>query len=79
MTKFISEIKNRFAITLELAFLTILVSAVSGIGIGVISALRQDTILDYLMRSFSILNLSVPYFWSGFPLRRSHRASCHPE
>ena len=59
----VTEIKNRFPVTIELALLTILVSAISGISIGVLAAVRQDSFLDYFLRSFSILNLSVPYFW----------------
>ena len=59
----VTEIRNRFPVTIELALLTILVSAISGISIGVLAAVRQDSFLDYFLRSFSILNLSVPYFW----------------
>ena len=59
----VTEIRNRFPVTIELALLTILVSAISGISIGVLAAVRQDSFLDYFLRSFSIFNLSVPYFW----------------
>jgi peptide/nickel transport system permease protein len=56
------EFAARFPVTLELALLTILVSVVIGIVVGVLSAVRQDTAVDYLGRIFAILALSVPYF-----------------
>jgi peptide/nickel transport system permease protein len=56
------EFARRFPVTLELAFLTILVSVVIGVVVGIVSAVRQDTMADYIGRSFAILALSVPYF-----------------
>ena len=58
----LTEFAQRFPVTLELAALTILVSVVIGILIGILSAVRQDTVSDYLGRIFAILALSVPYF-----------------
>ena len=57
------HIKNRIPITLQLGFLSLLISLIIAIPIGVYSAIRQDTILDYLGRTVSILGLAVPYFW----------------
>jgi peptide/nickel transport system permease protein len=56
------EFVRRFPVTLELAALTILVSVIIGILIGIVSAVRQDTVSDYVGRVFAILALSVPYF-----------------
>ena len=56
------EFLARFPVTLELAALTILVSVVIGIVVGVVSAVRQDSVADYVGRIFAILALSVPYF-----------------
>ena len=58
-------ILQRLPVTLELGFLALLVSISVGIAIGVYSAVRQDTIGDYVARSFSLLMLSVPGFWLG--------------
>lgn len=58
----LEELGRRLPVTLELAFLTILISVVLGIGIGLVSAIRQDTAVDYLGRSAAITALSVPYF-----------------
>jgi peptide/nickel transport system permease protein len=56
------EFIHRFPVTLELAVLTILSSVVIGILVGIVSAVRQDSISDYVGRVLAILALSVPYF-----------------
>ena len=56
------EFVRRFPVTLELAALTILISVVIGVAVGIVSAVRQDTPADYVGRIFAILALSVPYF-----------------
>jgi peptide/nickel transport system permease protein len=56
------EFVGRFPVTLELAALTILSSVVIGVLVGVVSAVRQDTVSDYVGRVLAILALSVPYF-----------------
>jgi peptide/nickel transport system permease protein len=56
------EFARRFPVTLELAILTILVSVVIGILVGIVSAARQDSVADYVGRVLAILALSVPYF-----------------
>jgi peptide/nickel transport system permease protein len=56
------EFVRRFPVTLELAFLTIVVSVVIGVIVGIISAARQDSVSDYVSRILAILALSVPYF-----------------
>lgn len=56
-------IRKRLPVTLELAVMAIFVSLFIAIPVGVISAIRQDTPLDYLLRSVSIGGLSVPNFW----------------
>jgi peptide/nickel transport system permease protein len=58
----LDEFVRRFPVTLELAFLTILVSVIIGVVVGIVSAARQDSFADYLGRVLAILALSVPYF-----------------
>lgn len=53
----------RLPVTLELAVLAICASLVIAIPIGVISALRQDSFLDYALRSYAIGAISIPGFW----------------
>lgn len=59
----VTELKNRIPVTFELGFLAILIALVMAIPIGIISALRQDTVVDHASRSFSIILLSIPNFW----------------
>jgi len=58
----LDEFVRRFPVTLELAVLTILISVVIGVAVGIVSAVRQDTVSDYVGRVLAILALSVPYF-----------------
>lgn len=63
-----SELSSRLPVTLELSILAILCSLTIAIPIGIISAIRQDTIIDYVCRSFAISLLAVPGFWVGLML-----------
>ena len=56
-------IARRFPVTLELAVLTMAITLVVSLPLGVIAALQQDKPLDYLIRSVSILGLAMPNFW----------------
>ena len=56
-------IKERFANTLQLAVITLVISLVLGIGLGVAAARRRGSILDFVIGSVSILSLSIPTFW----------------
>ena len=52
-------------ITFELGLLALFVALSVSIPIGVYSAMRQDTVGDYVARSFSLLMLAIPSFWLG--------------
>jgi peptide/nickel transport system permease protein len=58
-------IKPLVPVTIELAALATVISVVLGVPTGVISAVRQDTTLDYALRVFSLAGLSMPAFWLG--------------
>ena len=64
-TSVMEEVLHRLPITFELGIMALLVALVFGIPIGVYSAVAQDTIGDYVTRSFAILALAVPGFWIG--------------
>ena len=49
--------------TLELGLITIILSAVIGISVGVLSAVRRNSTLDYAFRGITIAGLSIPNFW----------------
>jgi peptide/nickel transport system permease protein len=58
-------IRPLLPVTIELAILSIIVAVVLGVPTGVISAVRQDSTLDYALRVFSLAGLSMPSFWLG--------------
>jgi peptide/nickel transport system permease protein len=60
-----SRILTALPVTLELGILGMLFSLVIGIPLGVLSAVKQDSLLDYALRMFSLIGLSVPQFWLG--------------
>ena len=61
----LQEILPRIPITARLAALALLFSAAIGIPLGVISAVKQGTRLDYALRVVSLSGLSLPSFWLG--------------
>ena len=58
-------IRPLIPVTIELAILSTIVAVVLGVPTGIISAVRQDSALDYVMRVFSLAGLSMPSFWLG--------------
>lgn len=63
--KLSDEIATRLPVTFELGLLAFIFAQIIAIPIGLISAVRQDSIGDFLSRSFAIISLSVPGFWLG--------------
>lgn len=61
----IDMILERLPVTLELAILAISVAVTIAIPVGIISAIKQDTVLDYLLRGVAIAGISIPGFWLG--------------
>ena len=59
---------EKLPVTAELALLSLLVALVIAIPIGVISAVRKDTPLDYAGTVFALSGLSIPNFWLGIML-----------
>ena len=57
------ELKTRIPVTLELGVLSLIVGVAIALPVGIISAVRQDSAIDYLTRGGAILALSVPGFW----------------
>ena len=61
----IQEILPRIPITAKLAGLALMFSIVFGVPLGVLSAVRQNSALDYVLRVVSLSGLSMPAFWLG--------------
>ena len=64
-TEVTEQLWARLPITFELGFLALAVALSVAIPIGIYSAMRQDTLGDYVTRSFSLVMLAVPSFWLG--------------
>lgn len=64
-TPVIESLAERLPVTLQLSFMAMVISLVFAIPIGIYSAVRQDSALDYITRSVSILLLAIPSFWLG--------------
>jgi peptide/nickel transport system permease protein len=56
---------ERLPRSLELAVLTLVIAVVWSVPLGVLSAVRQNTLVDYAARLVSISGLSLPIFFSG--------------
>ena len=59
------QIKERLPNTIEIGLLTILFTALMGIPVGIISAVKRNSWIDYLFRVVTILGISVPNFWTA--------------
>jgi peptide/nickel transport system permease protein len=53
---------DRLAVTAELGLLALLISLLVGIPLGTLSAVRENTFLDHVVR---VVSLSVPIFWQA--------------
>jgi peptide/nickel transport system permease protein len=58
-----SELRQRFPVTVELGVYSVLIGLIVALPVGIISAIRQDSWLDYVCRSFAIGMISIPGFW----------------
>ena len=60
-----NDLLTFFPATLELALTAFVIALVVGIPIGILSAVKKDTVWDHGGRLFSIAGVSTPVFWSG--------------
>lgn len=58
-----ADIRTRLPVTFQLGIMAMVIAMCIALPVGVISAIRQDSILDYVARSLSIALLSIPGFW----------------
>lgn len=59
------EMAKRFELSLQVAIMATLVSIVIAIPLGTLSAVYQNTWIDYVVRTVSIAGIAVPSFWLG--------------
>jgi peptide/nickel transport system permease protein len=61
----VSEIALRFELSLQIAIMATLTAILLAIPLGTISAVKQNTWIDYAVRGFSIAGIAMPSFWLG--------------
>ncbi len=59
------EIGLRFKLSMQMAIMATIVAVAFAIPLGIISAVKQDTWIDYAVRTFSIAGIAIPSFWLG--------------
>ena len=64
----IKEILARYPVTLKLTFYCLVFALITGVGVGIISAVKQYSILDNICVGISLLGVSAPSFWLGMLL-----------
>ena len=62
-TSVIDEMKARLPVTLELGLLGLVIAHLVAIPLGIFSALRRETVGDWIARSFAIICIAIPSFW----------------
>ena len=62
-------IKDAFPNTVKLALFAAVIAWIVGIPAGIISAIKQNTIIDRLFMSVSLFGVSMPVFWGALLLQ----------
>lgn len=58
-------IREKFPYTIKLSVLSMIISVVTGLVLGIFGAIKRDTIFDKACTIFSVLGISIPVFLSG--------------
>ena len=61
----VSEIALRFELSLQVAIMATIVAILVAVPLGTISAVKQDSWIDYVVRCISIAGIAIPSFWLG--------------
>ncbi|MEM6283687.1 MAG: ABC transporter permease [Chloroflexota bacterium] len=62
------QIRTRLPWTIELALSAMAISTVLGISLGMLAALRHNTIVDTLAMTLALVGISMPVYWSSLLL-----------
>src|SRR5262249_47829208 len=62
-------IQDALGPTIVLAFSAMLIAVAIGIPLGILSAVRKDSIWDNIARFISLAGVSIPVFWLGLQLQ----------
>jgi peptide/nickel transport system permease protein len=58
-----ANVRTRLPVSFELGIIATAFGVLIGVPIGIFAAIRQDTPLDYALRSLSVAMLAVPAYW----------------
>ena len=61
----LEEIALRFELSLQVAIMATIIGVIIAIPLGTISAVKQNTWIDYIVRGISIAGIATPSFWLG--------------
>src|SRR5690554_1203323 len=64
----LSLIGQRLGAIMELAILAIIVATLIGVSVGILAATRQNSFIDYVVTTVSLVGVSVPIFYLGLLL-----------
>ena len=64
----IDEVGLRFQLSLQIALMATFISIIIAIPLGIASAVKQNTWVDFVVRTFSIAGIAMPSFWLGILL-----------
>ena len=59
------RIVTRLPVTVQLGVMAIVIGMLISLPVGIYSAIRQDTVSDYIGRTLAIIGLAAPNFWLG--------------
>jgi peptide/nickel transport system permease protein len=61
----VATIANRFPVTFNLTIFALMMAIIIAIPVGIISATRPKSFLDYSLMFVALIGLSIPNFWQG--------------
>src|SRR5512138_1229616 len=64
-TPVLQEILNRFPLTFEMTILAMIFALLVGIPIGILSAVKRDSLIDLFGRFLALIGMALPNFWMG--------------
>ena len=59
------DLRQRFPATVEVAIVAMIISLVVGVPLGILSAVKRDSVVDQIARVLSLVGVSMPVFWLG--------------
>jgi ABC-type dipeptide/oligopeptide/nickel transport system permease component len=65
----VEDLAHRLPATIELTVVAMVVSILVGIPLGVLSALRRNSVLDHALRVVTVSGLAIASFWLGIMLQ----------